>query len=89
MLSSSFAHAIEWIVFLSILFGIGLRYGALLGFVFVVIALLIAHRYWELSLAVQGLQYVFFTKDIAIAGGLLALFIAGPGRFSIDEFLKV
>jgi len=85
---STLAHAIEWTVCLSIILGAGLRYGALLGFVFVVIALLTAHRYWELSPAVQGLQYVFFTKDVAIAGGLLALFIAGPGRFSIDEFLK-
>ena len=88
MVMSTLAHAIEWIVSLSILFGVGLRYGALLGFVFVVIALLTAHRYWELSPAVQGLQYVFFSKDVAVAGGLLALFTAGPGLFSVDELLK-
>lgn len=66
MLMSTLAHALEWLVSLSIVLGIGLRYGALLGFVFVVIALLTAHRYWELSPAVQGLQYVFFTKDVAM-----------------------
>jgi putative oxidoreductase len=34
--------------------------------------------------ASQG-EAVHFAKDIAISGGFLALFVAGPGRFSVDE----
>jgi putative oxidoreductase len=34
--------------------------------------------------ATQG-EAIHFAKDIAISGGCLALFVAGPGRFSVDE----
>jgi uncharacterized membrane protein YphA (DoxX/SURF4 family) len=53
-----------------------------------VIALVTAHRYWEFPEAAQNVQYVFLTKDIAIAGGLLVLFATGGGRFSVDEMLR-
>ena len=85
---SVLAHVVEWIVVLSLIFGVGARYGALLGFIFVVIAFATAHRYWEFPEAAQTLQYVFLSKDLAIAGGLLVLFVAGPGRFSIDNKLS-
>ena len=85
---SVLAHVVEWIVVLSLIFGIGTRYGALLGLVFVVIALATAHRYWEFPDAAQTLQYVFLSKDLAIAGGLLLLFVTGAGRFSVDNALS-
>lgn len=85
---SPLAHVVEWIVVISLVLGIGTRYGALLGFVFVVIALLTAHLYWEYPQPAQGLQFVLLSKDLAIAGGLLFLFVTGAGRFSVDEKLK-
>lgn len=85
---SPFAHVIEWIVVITLVLGVATRYSALLGFAFVVIALATAHRYWGYPPAAQNLQFAFLSKDIAIAGGLLALFVAGGGRFSIDEKLK-
>jgi putative oxidoreductase len=84
---SVLAHVVEWIVVLSLVFGIGTRYGALLGFIFVVIAFATAHRYWTFPDAAQNLQYVFLSKDLAIAGGLLLLFVTGGGRFSVDNAL--
>ncbi len=84
---SLLAHVVEWIVVVSLILGIGTRYGALLGFAFVVIAFVTAHRYWEFPQAAQNLQYVFLSKDFAIAGGLLALFVTGGGRFSVDNML--
>ncbi len=87
-LMSVLAHVVEWIVVLSLVLGIGTRYGALLGFVFVVIAFATAHRYWEFPEAAQNLQYVFLSKDLAIAGSLLLLFVTGAGRFSIDNALS-
>ena len=82
---SVFAHVVEWIVVLSLVLGIGARYGALLGLAFVVIAFATAHRYWEFPEAAQNLQYAFLSKDLAIAGGLLVLFVTGAGRFSVDN----
>lgn len=84
---SLLAHVVEWIVIISLVLGLGTRYGALLGFIFVVIAFATAHRYWEFPAAAQGLQRVFLSKDIAIAGGLLVLFVTGGGRISIDRML--
>ena len=85
---SPLAHVVEWIVIVSLVLGLAARYGALLGFVFVVIAFATAHRYWGYPEAAQAVQYTFLTKDIAIAGGLLALFVTGAGRLSVDEKLK-
>ena len=65
--------------------GLGTRYAALLLALFTVAAALLAHRYWALPLQEQAGQANNFFKNIAIIGGLLALFVAGPGRFSIDR----
>jgi putative oxidoreductase len=85
---SLLAHVVEWIVVISLVLGLGTRYGALLGFIFVVIAFGTAHRYWEFPQAAQNIQYVLLSKDLAIAGGLLVLFVSGAGRFSMDEKLR-
>jgi putative oxidoreductase len=85
---SPFAHVVEWIIIVSLVLGVATRYGASLAFLFVVIALLSAHLYWRFPQAAQTLQYVFLSKDLAIAGGALVLFVSGGGRYSIDEKLK-
>lgn len=85
---SPFAHIVEWIIVITLVLGVATRYGALLAFAFVVIALVTAHLYWEFPQAAQGLQYVFLSKDLSIAGGTLALFVSGPGRISIDRMLS-
>ena len=87
-LMSTLAHVVEWLVVLSLILGIGARYGALLGLIFVIIAFVTAHRYWEFPEAAQNLQYAFLSKDLAISGGLLLLFVTGAGRFSIDNALS-
>jgi putative oxidoreductase len=85
---SPLANAVEWIIVASLILGLGTRYGALLGLAFVVIATVTAHRYWGYPQAAQLVQYIFLTKNLAIAGGLLALFVTGGGRFSVDEKLR-
>ncbi len=85
---SPLAHVVEWLVVVTLILGIGTRYGALLGFAFVVIAFVTAHRYWGYPEAAQNSQFVLLSKDIAIAGGLLVLFVTGGGRFSVDEKLR-
>jgi len=85
---SPFAQVLEWIIVVCLVLGLATRYGALLGLAFVVIALLTAHLYWQFPQAAQNLQYILLSKDIAIAGGLLVLFVTGGGRLSVDERLK-
>ena len=85
---SDIAHVVEWIIVISLILGVGTRYGALLALAFVVIAFGTAHRYWQFPQAAQNLQYILLSKDIAIAGGLLVLFVTGGGRFSVDELLR-
>jgi putative oxidoreductase len=85
---SPFAHVVEWIIVVTLVLGVATRYGALLAFAFVVIALLTAHLYWQFPQAAQTLQYVFLSKDLAIAGGALVLFVTGGGGYSVDEKLK-
>jgi len=84
---SVFGQVVEWIVVVSLILGLGTRYGALLALVFVVIAIITAHLYWQYPAAAQGLQWVFLSKDLCIAGGLLVLFVTGAGKISVDNML--
>jgi putative oxidoreductase len=61
---------------------------ALLGLAFVIVATVTAHRYWDIRRPPQLVNYIFLTKNLAIASGLLVLFVSGGGRFSVDEKLK-
>ena len=85
---SMLAIAVEYIIIISLVLGVATRYGALLGLLFVIIAAATAHRYWTFPQPQQLVQYIFLTKDIAIAGGLVLLFATGAGRFSVDRLLS-
>jgi putative oxidoreductase len=82
------AIAVEFIVAFTLILGIATRYGALLGLLYIIVATALAHRYWEYPQAQQLLQYTNFTKNLAIFGGLLLVFVNGAGRFSIDHMLS-
>jgi len=85
---SLLARAAEWVIVISLVLGLGTRYGALLGLLFVIVATVTAHRYWGYPQAAQLMQYTFGVKNLAAAGGLIVLFVTGAGRFSVDEKLK-
>jgi putative oxidoreductase len=84
---SPVAQAVEWVIVITIILGLGTRYGALLGLAFVIVATVTAHRYWGYPQAAQLVQYTFLTKNLAAAGGLILLFVTGGGRFSVDSIL--
>jgi putative oxidoreductase len=84
---SPLARVVEWVIVISLVLGLGTRYGALLGLVFVVVATVAAHRWWGYPQPAQLVQYTFLTKNMAAAGGLLVLFVTGAGRFSVDAML--
>ena len=84
---SPLARVVEWIIVVSLVLGVGTRYGALLGLLFIVIATVAAHRWWGYPQAAQLVQYTFLTKNLAAAGGLIVLFVTGGGAISFDRFL--
>jgi putative oxidoreductase len=53
--------------------------------VFTAVAALIAHQFWQLERAASAAQHIQFIKNLAIIGGFLYLFVAGPGPFSLDR----
>jgi putative oxidoreductase len=82
------ALLLEVLISISLILGIGTRYGAILVFLFVLVATAIAHRYWEYPAGPQQFgQYNNFLKNISIMGGALAIFVVGAGRFSVDRVL--
>ena len=36
----------------------------------------------------EGMQMIFFLKDMAIAGGFMIIIAYGPGKISLDHYLK-
>ena len=36
----------------------------------------------------EGMQMIFFLKDIAIAGGFMMIFVYGANKISLDNYLK-
>jgi putative oxidoreductase len=69
---------------LLIIFGVKIRYAAILMILFVIVATVISHRYWEFTGADFAIQRTNFWKNVAIFGGLLFMFLAGAGRYSVD-----
>ncbi|MEI9929630.1 MAG: DoxX family protein [Rhizomicrobium sp.] len=71
---------------LSLLFGYHARHGAMLLFGFVAIATVLMHDYWNLkTVADRAIDYEAFTRDVAIAGGLLMVVGLGAGPFALDN----
>jgi putative oxidoreductase len=81
------AHLAEWVIVITLILGLATRIGALIALVFVAIAIWTAHLYWQFPKEAQGLQWAFLSKDLAIAGGILVLFVTGGGRYSVDAKL--
>jgi putative oxidoreductase len=77
----------EVVIGVALILGLATRYAALFTIVYVAIAILVAHRYWEYPAAQQGNQFNHFQKNLAIIGGSLVLFVTGAGRFSLDAIL--
>ena len=69
---------------LLIILGVKIRYVAILMILFVIVATLISHRYWEFTGEDLARQSSNFWKNVTIIGGLLFMFLAGAGRYSVD-----
>jgi len=71
-----------------LILGIATRY-VILGFIiFMLVATFSSHAYWNFTdVAQRRIQDSAFWKNVAITGGLLILFVTGPGKFSVDHWL--
>lgn len=76
--------AIELIGGLMLLVGFQTRWAALALALFSAVAAFFFHNYWALPEAQQMMQQLNFSKNLAIAAGLLAFAAFGAGRWSID-----
>jgi putative oxidoreductase len=79
--------AVEFFGGLALIAGFATRYSVLAVIAFTLVATGIAHRFWEFEAAARRGQAINFNKNMAMIGGMLALLVAGPGRFSIDGWL--
>ncbi len=73
---------------LLILFGLGTRLLAPVMVIFVAFAAVLSHPFWATDAEHYQAQYINFMKNIAIMGGYLAVFVAGPGAISLDGWLR-
>ncbi len=78
----------EVVIGITLIFGVATRYGAAVGIIFLIVATALAHRYWELSGPAVVAQYNNFLKNLSILGGMLYVFVFGPGRISLDAMMR-
>jgi len=79
------ATALELLGALSLIAGFKTRWGVIALVVFLVPVTLVFHNFWAVQGAEQQQQQMaHFMKNLAIGGGLLIVFAAGPGALSVD-----
>jgi len=83
--AAAIAIIVELGLGIALLLGFKTRWTAIVMAIFTVATALFFHKYWSAPEAMKMMQQINFNKNIAIAGGLLALAAFGPGRFSIDK----
>ena len=82
------AGPVEFFGGIALILGLATRYVAALLLLFVIIATLSSHRYWEFTEpAARRAQDNNFYKNLAMMGGLVFAFVTAGGRFSIDRLL--
>ena len=77
-------------IFMEVPVAIAILVGALTRPLAVLLALytlgtaFIGHHYWTMTGPAQLDNMIHFYKNISIMGGLLLLYVAGPGKYSLD-----
>jgi putative oxidoreductase len=78
------ATALELVGAILLLAGWKTRWGVAALLLFLVPATVVFHGFWGYQGADLQQQTIQFLKNLSIGGGLLAIYGAGPGAFSID-----
>lgn len=69
---------------IALLVGLGTRYAALALAFFTLVASFIFHAYWAVPADQAYVTQLLFFKNIAVAGGLMAIAAFGAGGWSLD-----
>ncbi|MBL8363194.1 MAG: DoxX family protein [Rubrivivax sp.] len=75
--------AFELLAGLAVVVGWQARTAGLLLALFTLVASFLFHRYWAVHAEQAFTQQLLFMKNVAVAGGMLLLFAAGPGALSL------
>ena len=82
--ATAIAIIMELFVGIAILLGFMTRPLAVLLAVYTLATALVGHQFWTLTGPEYTANEINFFKNVSIIGGLLVLYVAGPGRYSID-----
>jgi len=85
LFSATIAVIMELAVGLLIVVGFYTRPLAVLLALYTIATAFIGHHFWNETGMQQMENMINFYKNVSIAGGLIALAVTGPGRFSIDR----
>jgi putative oxidoreductase len=88
-LATVFAIVMELFIGLGIVVGLMTRLLALLMMAYTLATAIIGHPFWTMSGGAAVDAELNFFKNIAIMGGLLALYVGGGGRYSVDATIKL
>lgn len=83
-LGAVLALLVEIVGSVALLAGFGTRISALVLAAFTLVASFFFHAYWSVPADQAFVTQLLFWKNIAVAGGLLALAANGAGAFSLD-----
>lgn len=83
--TAGIAVIMEFVVGLAIVVGFYTRPLALLLGLYTLAAAVIGHQFWHMVDPERIGTMINFYKNVSIAGGLLLLVIAGPGKYSLDK----
>lgn len=84
-LSALISIVVELGIGLALVAGILIEPLALLLAGYTVVTGLIGHHFWTMDGALRYDMMIHFYKNIGIAGGLVALAVAGPGRYALTR----
>ena len=84
-LAAIIAVVMELVVGIAIIVGFFTRPLAALLALYTLGTALIGHHYWTMQGVERYANTINFYKNISIIGGLILLFITGPGKYSFDR----
>lgn len=89
VLAAAVAIFMELPVAFAVAIGLFARASALLLVLYTLGTAFIGHRYWTTAGGDKVDSMDGFYKDLSIMGGLLLLYITGPGQYSIDAWCGI
>jgi len=84
-----FAIVMEFFIGIGIMLGVMTRLLALLMALYTLATAIIGHPFWTMTGGAAADAELNFFKNISIIGGLLALYVGGGGRYSVDATIKL